>query len=179
MIGHSLGGMILADAAGRRPEGWRGLVPLLVAASLPDVDFLFGFVKGNPNLYHHGWTHSLFFTVLAGIAVLIGTRILKGKFLTGPAILTTGILCTHIVIDLLTLDRGAPIGLKLLWPLSNEYMISPVTVFRDVNKASSSADFFGSLFCMHNLWTVFSELGILGFVYGIVLVYKKRRKNAC
>jgi hypothetical protein len=34
---------------------------ILLCANVPDVDFLFGFAAGNPNLYHHMWTHSLAF----------------------------------------------------------------------------------------------------------------------
>jgi len=69
-VGHALAGasILLTSSKRRKKLGILQWVVVFLLANLPDVDFLFGYVAGNPSRYHHLWTHSLTFAI--GIGVL-------------------------------------------------------------------------------------------------------------
>ena len=135
---------------------------VLVAANLPDVDIFFGYIAGNPNRYHHMWTHSLTFGVLAGVAgaILWGGIFKKNAWKAGLFVM--GLVFSHLLLDLFTRDGSPPYGMQLFWPFSRDFFIAPVTVFRDVDKASESSVFLRSLFTAHNLHTLVKEVIVLG-----------------
>lgn len=155
--------------------GWAGVVLL---SNLPDVDFLFGFVQGAPNRYHHLGTHSIVFGVAVGMVFGFGYWIVtrRGGFRWG--ILAFGVVFSHILLDFFTLDQRPPYGIPLLWPVRHEFFLSPVLIFQDVSKASTSDAFLRSLFCWHNVGTVLREIAILGPVWVGVAVWKRRSRIA-
>ena len=67
-FGHSLMGYSLYEAIpnGEKSFSWRMLIVYVVVANLPDIDFLPGLIQGNPNKYHHHFTHSITFCMLVG-----------------------------------------------------------------------------------------------------------------
>ena len=70
-VGHSLFGLGIYSAANKQ-FNWKTVFIYIVLANLADFDFLFGFVVGEPNKYHHQFTHSFVMAVLiAGIFALI------------------------------------------------------------------------------------------------------------
>ncbi len=147
-------------------------------AVLPDIDFLFGFVVGDPNRYHHLFTHSFTFVVLTGLAGgWIYSKLKKESWLKLSAIfISAGI--SHVVLDILALDKREPFGCPLWWPFSNAFVISPVTIFADVSRASDSQYFIQSLFNAHNLKTVLIETVILTPLLIIaVFFYKMKSKH--
>jgi len=157
MMGVVVGGTILKKSG---KAFWLSLAGIGILANLPDVDFLFGFVAGSPNLYHRGWTHSLGFVliVMAGAAVF---SFFLQKRIDFRWIRISGLLVFfHLILDLLTMDRSAPYGIQFFWPLSRHYVISPLVVFRDVEKSAAAATFITSLFSRHNGLTVLSEIVI-------------------
>lgn len=176
-VGHSLAGAILVRNS-RFPFSFRNgksVLGLLVVANLPDIDFLFGWIAGNPNQYHQGATHSLLFIV--AVSVLAGWGYSRfhptGTFQTISIIF--GVLLLHLVCDMLGKDSRTPVGIPLFWPISDISLHSPVSIFGSVYKSSGSSQFIRSLFCWHNMRTVLGELGVMGVVYAGLKIIGKRR----
>jgi len=163
-VGHSLAGGSIAlsqHSLGNRIR-WTTLFAIVLISNLPDVDLLFGYVVGNPNRYHHFWTHSLVFALLVGLLFGFGYWGFKRKAGIRTGCIVFSIVLSHVALDFFTKDTSSPYGIQLFWPISREFFISPISLFRDVSKASTSRAFLGSLFCWHNLWTVLFELAIFG-----------------
>jgi inner membrane protein len=175
--GHALMGVAVLSLSGAAI--WRRRIIaaflLLVVANLPDVDIFFGYFTGNPNRYHHMWTHSLAFGVLAGLmaAGLWGWIIKKDAWKAG--LLVTGLIFSHLLLDFLTRDGSPPYGMQLFWPFSSAFFIAPVTVFRDVSKASESSVFLKSLFTVYNLQTLAREVALLGPVAAAAAAWQRVR----
>ncbi len=138
-------------------------------AVLPDIDFLFGFVQGAPNAYHHQATHSLFIVLVSALVVTAILNIkMRTQFWRSFVFLFAAGL-SHLLIDLVTLDTSLPYGLMLWWPFDSGYVISPVTLFLDVHRSSSSSDFFISLMSRHNFITLTIEVVSMSVLYGVVV----------
>ena len=161
-IGHALAGAIIFESLPvKRKQTLLLLSAVLFFALLPDVDFLFGFLLGDPNRYHHFFTHSLLFVVLSGLlGGFVYAKLRPGRILFFSAIfVSSGI--SHVILDLLAMDKRAPFGCPVFWPFSKKYFISPVLLFSDVSRVSDSRLFLQSLFNLHNLATVGVELLVL------------------
>ena len=175
-IGHSLAGIAVFFHKKRFNINIRLILMTLILANLADLDFIFGWVSGDPNQYHHQWTHSLFFMFSIAIIVCAGRWLLSRPHYFKSGIYVGAVLGSHVLLDFFTKDRSFPYGMQLFWPVSNEFFISPLTVFDDVNKASSNTDFIPSLFCRHNLMTVLLEVLILSPVLISILFLQYRRR---
>ena len=147
------------------------------AANAPDIDFLFGYVIGNPNKYHHQFTHSITFALLFGffMAGLFGLQ--NGKKIVKRGFFFSALIFLHLGLDFVTLDTSAPFGEMLFWPFSVRYYYSPVVIFSDVHRASTSGEFFASLFSMHNLRTIFIETAILTPILILIMILRKRENK--
>jgi inner membrane protein len=130
-VGHTLAGCCVAAAAARGAGGARSgafIAAILVAANLPDVDFLGILLRPlGIALAHQGPTHSIAFAaagaLVLALAVRGGVRPLRAwgwLFAAGAA---------HLLLDYVSFDDSPPIGLPLLWPLSGAYLHAPVTLF--------------------------------------------------
>jgi hypothetical protein len=114
-LGHSIVGYTLARAAGVRQPAALGVA--IAAASLPDVDFLLGYVtQGDALALHHEViTHKPVFPALVGAgvgAVAAGWALLRGRTprareVLPPAALAAGLVGSHIVMDRLPLPYDA------------------------------------------------------------------------
>jgi inner membrane protein len=176
-IGHVLAGAAVYQ--GGSSKGFRSswlFLFILLCANLPDVDFLFGFVAGNPNLYHHMWTHSLIFGAGVGLLAALVSRPFFGQPPFRMGLLTFGAIFSHLVLDYFTVDQNPPFGIKLFWPFTEKYYISPVPIFQDVYKVSTSSGFFKSLICRHNGVTLLIEIAVLAPVFMIVFMLTRKRK---
>jgi len=170
-IGHTLAGAILFAAQKNRRVVF--FILLVFFALLPDVDFLFGFIIGDANRYHHFFTHSFIFVILAGLAggVIYATW-KKDSILKSSAIfISAGI--SHVILDILALDKREPFGCPIWWPFSNEFVISPVLVFSDVSRVSESKYFIQSLFNEHNMRTILIEFAVLAPLLIVVFGIRK------
>ena len=157
-IGHSLAGIALFLVfIRRRFVEWKILLIAIVAALLPDGDFIFGFFVGNPNRFHHQFTHSLVFVVLAGLALalLMKVRTTKEYFSYTCLFSLMGLL--HLLLDAACIDTSAPFGIKLLWPFSEKFYIFIITPLLDLRRSSDSSTFFSSMLNWHNLKTISLE----------------------
>jgi inner membrane protein len=174
--GHTLMGIAVGRSLPKTSgkKFWLSLAGIFVFANLPDVDFLLGIPAGNPNRYHHGWTHSLGFVL---IVMLLSSLLSLGlkKRLDWAWILFSGlIVLSHLLLDYFTIDRRAPYGIQLFWPISKQYMISPIVLFQDVQKSSTNMTFIPSLFSIHNGVTVLTEVLILGPMVGVRYFFKRQ-----
>jgi len=138
------------------------ILTVLVLANLPDMDYLFGAVTGFPNKYHQTWTHSLVFVTGVSLLIGLGWMLIQHTFswkLTGIVFF---ILLSHLVLDMLGNDSRPPFGIQLFWPFSKKHVLSPISIFRGVKKASENHRFLKALFSWGNLKTVGLEVLILG-----------------
>ncbi len=175
-VGHALAGALVLNTTKQKFDRLTiGLV--LLFALLPDIDFLFGFVTGDANRYHHLFTHSFVFVIVVGLlGGLFYSKLRQKKGLLYYAIfITAGI--SHVILDILALDLRAPFGCPLFWPISNQFFISPVVIFSDVSRVSDSRLFFQSLLNVHNLKTVLLEVVILAPIWGALVWWKRKRRG--
>lgn len=186
-VGHSLAGATLYAAFDRQP-GRASLARLGVAvllANAPDLDLLPGIVLGDPNRYHHGVTHSLLTAMAAGLlAAVVVWMIGRAWPLRGslPGAIATGVMvaslwASHVILDAFTLDLSVPVGVPMLWPLS-EARVSWWPLFERADKvvgAASPAAFVTSLMSLHNLRAVLREAALLLPILALVSWSRRRR----
>jgi len=174
-LGHSLAGAALVPSAqsGQLKNKIWLYVFVFIMADLPDIDFIFGFIKGNPNEFHHQWTHSLFFALLAGVTAGIIYRFFKRPESFRFALFAFFLVISHILLDFFSRDVSFPYGIQLFWPVTTKYYLSPVYLFLDVVRESSKSGFIPSLFCRHNLISVIRE----GAIFIPLLIFVNLRKK--
>ena len=161
---------------GQKTPPARAALLTIALALLPDIDFLFGFFVGNPNRYHHQFTHSLCFVVMSGLAIAaLFARRNRVQF-SPFAVLFIGAGLSHILLDFFAVDTRAPFGIPLFWPLENGFHISPAQIFSDVHRASANKLFFISMLTEHNLRTVLFEMILLGPL--LMIFYWRRKKTS-
>ncbi|NUO80896.1 metal-dependent hydrolase [candidate division KSB1 bacterium] len=177
-LGHSLMGYTIA--AGSRfklsPNVWMNIFIFALLANLPDIDYLPGYLKGLPNRYHHHEIHSLGFAALMGLVGGLVYLRMAGKFWACflPIFFAVS---SHLLLDLVTEDFSEPHGMMLLWPLNSEFYDVSWKIFKSVNKSNHSADFFSSLFTLHNLRVVLIELMIM-LPLALAATFVQRRRRA-
>ncbi|HXV59826.1 MAG TPA: metal-dependent hydrolase [Vicinamibacteria bacterium] len=137
----------------------------LVAACLPDVDFGISFLTGVN--YHHYFTHSLGATAIFTAAVFVTTQNVRETLVLGGAYLS------HVLLDMLAVDKVAPYGVELFWPVSDRFFISPILVFDDVRRGT-----LGILLSAHNGLAAAREVAIVGpIALGLAWLTRSSRKN--
>jgi membrane-bound metal-dependent hydrolase YbcI (DUF457 family) len=112
--------------------GWRRAVVFMFIGILPDMDFLVGFVIGQPGLLHRGVSHTL---VAAAVFALVAAAFAhwRWKQRFGPAVVLLGAAyLSHLLLDYFTIDTRPPAGAQFLWPFSSAYFMSPVTIFTEI-----------------------------------------------
>jgi membrane-bound metal-dependent hydrolase YbcI (DUF457 family) len=163
-VGHSLLGVTCALFLRKKPSHSQA-IPLyllaIFAANFPDFDFLPGLLVGNINQFHQGPSHSLFAALLFGGACMFLYNSLKISAWS-LALLGFTAYTSHLLLDMLCHDSRAPFGIPLLWPIYNEHLISPVTLFSGVRHGvpgDSFMVFLSNVFSLTNLKTVAIESG--------------------
>ena len=162
-IGHSLAGLTVQLASGKGPARHQITSALLVVivASLPDLDFIPGYLSNEPRAFHWGPTHSLFAAVVVGCAFGCFARYQRRSF-TPVFLLMTAVYASHLLLDCL-LGPGAPsIGLQVFWPFNTDRWMLPWAVFRMAPDTMDSMGPVGTLFSWEILPVVGRELLILG-----------------
>lgn len=176
-FGHALAGAIIYTSlpAGRKQTAAL-VVAILFFTLFPDVDFLFGLLQGDANRYHHYFTHSFFFVIMVGIlGGIVYTKWRGGRCLFYSAIFVSAGI-SHVILDLLAVDKRAPFGCPVFWPFSQNYVISPILLFSDVSRVSDSRLFLQSLFNRHNLATVGVEILVLAPILIFILWRKQNHR---
>jgi inner membrane protein len=175
-LGHSVMGYMIYRATAR-PVGryrWQRTMLYLFAANVPDLDFIPGFVIGDPNLYHHGISHSIGFALLFAATFSLFLALQKQETIGRNFAIFLSLYGSHIALDYFSIDTSAPYGEPLFWPISNEYYIAPFAFLPDIWRASSSIEFMPSLFNLHNLWAVSVEFLLL---FPFILLVSALRKQ--
>ena len=128
-VGHAIGGLaaaFLINATARRP---RLTMPVLAASAalavVPDLDILVG--------THRAHTHS--FGAIAAVGA-VAWLVLRGRAADAGswAAVLTAAYGSHALLDLLGRDTRIPRGLTVLWPFSDTYYMSSVSIFGEVSR---------------------------------------------
>lgn len=133
-IAHATAGYVV-HRLDRRATAWavwsRGLA-FMAIGNLPDADFLVGFLLGRPGAFHRGISHTVLAALVFG--VVAGTFVWWRRWdRWWPAtLLCAGAYGTHLLIDFFTIDQRPPAGAQFLWPLSDAYYLSPLTIFGEI-----------------------------------------------
>lgn len=124
-----LGHVLVGAGIGARLGPHRGLLRALLLGgclgAAADLDFLPGLLAGAPARFHHAQSHSILAAILAGglTYLLVRPRAAAWGLVGGLG------YASHLLLDLVTVDDGAPFGIPLFWPVSSATFQSPITVF--------------------------------------------------
>ncbi len=171
-VGHCLGGWLVSKPS---TLNWRWLLFIFFAANAADLDFFVGALQGQVNRYHHMASHSLFAAVVfTTLTYLIAKRL---KLDAAYAAMVGGLAySSHLFLDAFTIDSSAPIGMQLIWPLSQEYFIAPYTFFTNIHHGSKGDTLWEALapiFSAHNAGAIALELIVLTPVLILVKLIRK------
>lgn len=161
MAGATIG--TLGSQAGDYRRG--AIVGALVAAAA-DLDFIPGLLLGSPARFHHAQSHSLTFALAAAVlAALVASRArLRWAWIAFLAYVS------HLGLDLVTFDDGAPYGIPLFWPLSGRTFLSPVTLLPRVPHSD------GALLSWPVAKLVVLEMALLGPFLAWTIYWSRRRR---
>ena len=181
-VGHGLFGLAFdpfaPNHANRRTGAGRFLMPaiLIAAANAPDLDFVPGFLVGDPNRFHHGLTHSVGAVLAFTLAVSAIARLGGAASSVRLGIVLGLASASHLFLDLLTIDTPPSTGIPLLWPWSDASITLPFKPFLDIQREPAPSRFVPSLFTHHNAYAVLLELAILAPALVVLRFVTRRRR---
>lgn len=169
-VAHGLAAACVAVLVSRRLPAARALpvvAAILVAANLPDVDYL-AVVRGRAAMerFHQGPLHSIGFLAVACVPLALALRRRLG--LARAWLLLAGAGLTHLLLDLMVVDRKPPIGFPLLWPWSAALFHAPVEIFPGIDRVH--------VFSARNLRELFVELA-WGLPALLMVWWRPRRRD--
>lgn len=140
---------------------WAGL--FVFAGLLPDIDFVtvpfLGFGA------HRGVTHSLFFASVVTAFIYLFIRVWRSSTKARLWLFLFIAMALHPVCDYFTYDylveRG---GVKLFYPVSNEYFESPFPIFMGIELR-----YLKTIFSLHTLLALLYETLVSGAVLAATL----------
>ena len=180
-FGHALAGWAIGRWASPERAGSAWLVPACaLLAVAPDLDFVPGWIAGQPALYHQGISHSFFVGALAAGATAL--LIARGR---ADALHCFGWLfaayASHLAIDWLAGDTRPPIGMPLLWPLSDATFLSPVPLLPGISHSPAGAEgrvaWLASLIDGYNAWALGVEMLLSAPLLAFVEWRRRRGKR--
>ena len=151
-IAHSLAGACAALLVSRHLPAARSLpvvAAIVFAANLPDVDYL-AVLRGREAMerFHQGPLHSIGFVAAATVPLALLLRRRLG--LPRAWLLLAGAGLTHLLLDLITVDRKPPVGFPVFWPLTTTLYHAAAEIFPGIDRAN--------VFSARNLRELFVEL---------------------
>jgi len=177
-IGHSLSGVLLYSLLEKpshpfRP--WQKLLPYLLIANLPDIDFMVyraGRVRFVED-YHHAYSHSLGFGLVAALITYGVLWAFREKERFRYVLLAVGLTAVHCFLDLTnwTGQLFSPGGLPLLWPFGQQTFACPILILPGVATGKSPFD-------PVNLIGISSEFLLFGSSIALVWAYRAKRHDA-
>lgn len=161
-VGHSLAALIVGSALSQNRKPWFWLF-CLISANFADLDFAIGWVLGDLNGYHHLGSHSLFAAALYALLVYLVLAVLSSNKPVRLCMAALGgvLYLIHLLLDLLAVDESPPFGMQLLWPFSQDFYISPISLFPKFLHDAQGSDVIGMIIGMmnrHNLNTILIEI---------------------
>ncbi len=154
---------------------WGMIALFAFVANLPDLDFLPGFLTGNPNQFHHHFlSHSLGGSVLVGILFGGYFALRAGKPFLQYSLIFASVCFSHVVLDFFSADTSQPYGVPMFWPFSKEHIISSFPLFLSIEKSGSGFEFIWGLLRQHNLYAALVEVLIFVPVLALLALLRKR-----
>ena len=143
------------------------LLACMVAANLPDVDFIPGLLIGEFNAFHHGPSHSLLWAIGVGVGCwLIAEAMGSGKS-RFKGWLAFALVTSHLAADYLCEDRSAPFGIMVFWPMSDQFFLFSHPIFHAMSKST-----LVEVFTSENVGPALREAWIGGLLIVSVLCWK-------
>jgi inner membrane protein len=161
-VGHYLLGLSVSQLFARDRDQRRQGLWLATIACMPDLDVIPGLLVGKLNQFHHGASHSFFAAALFSFVGLWVFRWWGRKLSCRLFLLLFFLYVSHTVLDYLCLDTGAPFGVPLFWPWSQETYQSPWLLLPNVHHTSRP------LFGAHNLLLMVREMLVFFPLFGLV-----------
>lgn len=163
-IGHTLAGICgfyLAYPQIPKTQRIPALLTAIFVANSPDLDILAGLIlHQDPTILHRQGTHSFIVAIVIGCLIAIVARILNFKSWNWIGIWFAGLYASHIFLDLWVADGAAPYGLQAFWPVSLDYLISPLTILNGFDYSEPGLTMLQSMMTFNNLIGVLKELVI-------------------
>ncbi len=163
-VGHSLAGWVIASFRSRslKPVNLKRIGLYAFIANAPDLDFIPGAMMGQPNLYHHGISHSIGAGLLFAGAAAFVIKLQSGGRLLREFGYMLALYGSHLVLDLLSMDGRPPFGIPILWPFSGHYFMIPILppVKHSVLDHATMAQFLADVFSLHNLYVIGLEIAL-------------------
>ncbi len=178
-IAHTLAGYALSEMQllSFFDKNWKTILFFVVLSNAPDFDFLPGLFLNDASRFHHGVSHTLGASILAGF---LGALWFRKRLPFWKVFWILGaVYFSHVLLDYFTEDPRAPYGVMLFWPFTDNFYISDFSIFKKVMRSNDTLTFFPSLFSMHNLSEALRELAILGSfcIFGKVSFFIRKRKR--
>jgi membrane-bound metal-dependent hydrolase YbcI (DUF457 family) len=128
---------------------WRLTLICAAVAAAPDLDLLLR--------THRTYTHSIGATLCVGLFAAAMAAYAQLPVARVALVCATA-HASHILLDWLAADRTLPYGIEALWPLSQQFYISGLDLFRQTERRH----FFTGAAIRANTLAVAQELLILG-----------------
>jgi inner membrane protein len=164
-IGHTLAGIsgfYLVYPQIPKPQKIAALLTAIFVANAPDLDIFAGLIlHQNPGILHRQATHSFIVAIVLGCLIAGIIRLLNIKNASWIGLWFAGLYASHICLDWLVADDGFPYGLQALWPFSQDYFISPLTIFNGFDYATEGLTMIQSMMTFNNLIGTLKEFAIL------------------
>ena len=166
-VGHLLAGAVIGASFSHGHSVRQRVAAGALAAIFADLDFIPGAFWGDPARFHHVGSHSLFFVTMAFLVgwVLAPQVRLKWGLLAGSA------YGSHLLLDWMTQDLSPPVGIPLLWPVSEQVFQSPFAFLPMVQHTSRPVISF------HNIALVGLEVALWGSLLLWALWIDHRRQS--
>jgi len=158
------------ELPGRLRALWRPLLGCILLANAPDLDYFFGFSRGNGNYYHQTVTHTLVWICVMALAIWAYGRLRERRAPWLSLGLLLALLGSHLLADWLTVDRSPPVGLMLAWPFSDHICHAAWAFFPPPAKQT-----WAEIWSLPNLRLVLAETAITLPLVIVVLWFKRRR----
>jgi membrane-bound metal-dependent hydrolase YbcI (DUF457 family) len=133
-LAHFTSGLLIAafPAIMHKSHNWKYYTMGTIAAAAPDLDMLLVYIGIDYFDAHRTFSHSFMFAL--GIMCLLG---LLNIFINSrpenklqiPYVLIGVCLLSHVLLDLLGVDKRGPQGLMLFWPFTHEFYYPAINLF--------------------------------------------------
>jgi inner membrane protein len=168
MIAGVAAGWLVAGAPAPRLR-WREGAFFAAVAAAPDLDLLVG--------AHSGPTHSVGAGVLVGIAAFVVHRKWQRSSLAAlpPAVFALACAAaymSHVLLDWLSSDTTAPIGVMALWPITRAHYESDLHLFMAISRRYHQ----GWPFIVQNAIAFARELLILVPALWVIATFRRRSR---
>jgi len=164
-LGHALiaGSLTTVAWPVTTPAGFRRAVVVgSVLGVCPDFDYLLNWLHALGPGWHHGFTHSVVFALVVGVAAswVFGIRGWRG------ALVCTGAILSHLLLDYLFTDSR---GIALWWPVTDQRFKLGIEEWSYYQLAKGSPGWFGFV----KLSAI--ELVVFGPIFAISVRCSRRR----